>query len=168
MLLYYNDTGRHQIEQDCGVRDLMNIFTYGSLMFPAVMKAVTGREFPSKKARVQNYVRFKVKGESYPGLTPLESVLTEGVLYMDVDALSVRRIDDFEGELYERREIAMEALDGESLTANTYVVKAQYRDRLSSEEWDPKHFEKADLLEFMNTYRGFFNPATAFEEEKKV
>ena len=39
----------------------MNIFTYGSLMFPSVMKAVTGREFASKKARVKNYARFKVK-----------------------------------------------------------------------------------------------------------
>ena len=133
----------------------MNIFTYGSLMFPSVMKAVTGREFAAKKARVKNYARFKVKGESYPGLTPLKGAETEGVLYMGLDALSVKRLDDFEGELYERTEIPADTMEGESLTAQTYAIKAQYRDRLSSKEWDPTHFEKADLLEFTNTYRGF-------------
>jgi len=145
----------------------MNIFTYGSLMYPSVMRAVTAREFPSKKARVQNYARFKVKGECYPGLIPLEGALTDGVLYLNVDPLSVRRLDEFEGELYERREIAVDAFDGKSLTAQTYVVKAQTQNRLSSEEWDPTHFEKVDLLEFMNTYPGFVNTAAAFDEEKK-
>jgi len=138
----------------------MNIFTYGSLMFPSVMKAVTGREFSSETARVRNHARFKVKGESYPGLTLLEGAVTEGVLYRDVDALSVRRLDDFEGELYERTEIPAHTLEGESLTAQTYVIKAQYRDRLSSEEWDPEHFEKADLSEFISTYRGLVTTAT--------
>lgn len=129
-------------------------------MFPSLMKAVTGLEFPAKRARVKNYARFKVKGESYPGLTPLEGAVTEGILHLDVDALSLRRLDDFEGEIYERTEISAEALDGESLSAYTYVIKTRYRDRLSSEEWDPEHFEKADLLQFMATYRGFMNSAT--------
>jgi len=135
--------------------DLMNIFTYGSLMFPAVMKAVTGREFSSRNARVKNYARFRVKGESYPGLTPLEGAFTEGVLYLNIDDLSVKRLDDFEGKLYERARISAEALDGESSIAQAYLIKPQYRDQLSSEPWDPEHFEKADLLQFMAGYRGF-------------
>lgn len=133
----------------------MHIFTYGSLMFPSVMKAVTGREFSSRNARVKNHARFKVIGESYPGLTPLEGAVTEGVLYLDVDAFSVKRLDDFEEELYERAGISAVALDGESLMAQTYLIKPQYRDRLSSEPWDPEHFEKADLIDFMASYRGF-------------
>jgi len=140
--------------------DLMDIFTYGSLMFPAVMKAVTGRDFSSRNARVKNHARFRVRGESYPGLTPLEGAVTQGVLHLNVDALSLRRLDDFEGEMYERTEISAEALDGESLMAQTYLIKPQYRDRLSSEPWDPEHFEKADLVQFMATYRGFMNSAT--------
>jgi gamma-glutamylcyclotransferase (GGCT)/AIG2-like uncharacterized protein YtfP len=133
----------------------MDIFTYGSLMFPSVMKTVTGREFPARRANVKNYARFKVKGESYPGLTPLDGAVTEGVLYIGVDVLSVRRLDDFEGEIYERSEISADALDGESLIAHAYVIKARYRNRLSSEPWDPEHFEKADLREFLASYRGF-------------
>jgi len=140
--------------------DLMNIFTYGSLMFPAVMKAVTGRDFSSRNARVKNHARFRVRGESYPGLTPLEGAVTQGVLHLNVDALSLRRLDDFEGKLYERARISAEAPDGESLIAQTYLIKPQYRDRLSSEPWDPEHFEKADLVQFMATYRGFMNSAT--------
>jgi gamma-glutamylcyclotransferase (GGCT)/AIG2-like uncharacterized protein YtfP len=133
----------------------MNIFAYGSLMFPSVMQAVTGCEFPSRKARVRNYARFKVKGESYPGITLLEGAVTEGVLYLNVDTLSVRRLDDFEGDLYERVEMQADAFDGESLTAHAYVIKTQHRDQLSSAEWDLEHFEKADLIQFMASYRGF-------------
>jgi len=137
----------------------MNIFAYGSLMFPSVMKAITGHEFPAKRARVKNYARFKVKGESYPGLTPLEGAVTEGVLYLDVDALSVKRLDDFEGGFYERAEVAADTLDGESLTSQAYVIKTLHRDRLSSAPWDPEHFEKGDLRKFMASYRGFVHSA---------
>jgi len=146
----------------------MNIFTYGSLMFPSVMRAVTEQEFPSLKARLRDYARYEVIGEAYPGLTPLEGAVTEGVLYLDVDVLSVRRLDDFEGPLYERTEIAVDTPEGESLTAQTYVFKPQYRDRLSSDEWGAKHFEKADLLEFMKTYRGFVNAAATAAIRKKT
>jgi gamma-glutamylcyclotransferase (GGCT)/AIG2-like uncharacterized protein YtfP len=133
----------------------MNIFTYGSLMFPSVMKAVTGREFTSKKARLRDHARFKVKGESYPGLAPLENAVTEGVLYIEVDDLSVRRLDDFEGEFYERTEVFAGTLHGESIIAQTYLMRSRYRGRLSSEPWDPECFEKLDLFRFMSTYRGF-------------
>jgi hypothetical protein len=126
-------------------------------MFPVVMKAVTGREFPSRKARLKSHARFKVIGESYPGLTPLKGAVTEGVLYIGVDVLSVRRLDDFEGELYGRMEIQAEMIDGESLAAQAYLIRPQFRDRLSSEPWDPKHFEKAYLVEFMASYPGFLN-----------
>jgi gamma-glutamylcyclotransferase (GGCT)/AIG2-like uncharacterized protein YtfP len=138
----------------------MNIFTYGSLMFPSVMRAVTGRTFPTKKARLKDYARFKVIGESYPGLTPLKGAVTEGFLHLGVDALSVKRLDDFEGEFYKRTQILADALDGGSLSAHAYVIKARYRDRLSSEEWDPERFEEYDLREFMASYRGFMNSAT--------
>ena len=143
----------------------MNIFTYGSLMFPSVMKAVTGREFPSKKARLRDYARFKVRGESFPGLTPVKGALTDGVLYSDVDPLSVRRLDDFEGDLYQRTEIRVQVEERESLTAQTYVIRPRHRDRLSSQEWDPDHFEKADLIEFMASYPGFVSTATPFRGE---
>jgi len=146
----------------------MNIFTYGSLMFPSVMRAVTDHEFPSLKARLRDYARYKVIGEAYPGLTPLEGAVTEGVLYLDVDVLSVRRLDDFEGEFYERTQIPAETLEGDSLTANTYVIKAKYLDRLSSEPWDPECFEKFDLFRFLTTYRGFVNAAVAYHNKEKA
>ena len=144
-----------KLKKVCFLSDLMNIFTYGSLLFPSVMKAVTGRDFAFKKARLSGFARFKVIGESYPGLTPLEGAVTEGILHLDVDALSLRRLDDFEGEMYERTEILADLFDGESLIAQTYLIRPQYRDRLSSYPWDPEHFEKTDLLQFMATYGGF-------------
>jgi gamma-glutamylcyclotransferase (GGCT)/AIG2-like uncharacterized protein YtfP len=104
---------------------------------------------------VKGYARFKLKGESYPGLIPSKGAATEGVLYLGVDALSMNRLDDFEGELYERSQISAVALDGESLVAHAYVIKAECRDLLSSAPWDPDRFEAEDLREFMAGYQGF-------------
>jgi hypothetical protein len=59
-----------------------------------------------------------------------------------------------------RTEIAAETRDGESIIAQTYLIRPRYRDRLSLEPWDPERFEKNDLLLFMTGYRGFVNSST--------
>ncbi|MGD8894123.1 MAG: gamma-glutamylcyclotransferase [Desulfobacterales bacterium] len=80
----------------------LNIFAYGTLMIPSLMYAVTARHFGSQKAILRNYARFTVKGESYSGIIPVTDAITEGIIYFNVDELSLRRLDTFEGDLYQR------------------------------------------------------------------
>jgi len=133
----------------------MNIFAYGTLMIPAVMYAVTARHFRFKKAMLRGYARFTVKGESYPGIIPASDAVTEGIIYLNVDEASLERLDIFEGDLYQRTPVGVEAEGEEILNAATYVIKPEYRGFLSSKAWDAKEFAQKDLEAFLETYQGF-------------
>jgi gamma-glutamylcyclotransferase (GGCT)/AIG2-like uncharacterized protein YtfP len=133
----------------------MNIFTYGTLMIPEVMVAVTTRKFRSTDATLKGYARFTVKGESYPGITPEPGAITEGVIYFDVHDWSLERLDAFEGNLYQRIQILAQTNEKEILSADAYVVKPKFRSYLSSIEWSMKEFAQKHLKTFLETYTGF-------------
>ncbi len=105
-------------------------------MIPDVMYAVTTREFRFIDAILRGYARFTVKGASYPGITPVTDAVTEGIVYFDVDEPSLARLDIFEGDLYRRTPIQTETQGGKILNAETYVIKPEHRDYLSSKGWD--------------------------------
>ena len=135
----------------------MKIFAYGTLMIPEVMYAVTTREFRFKNAILRGYARFTVKGESYPGIIPVTDAVTEGIIYFDVDKLSLEWLDAFEGDLYQRTSIPAEMERGEILNAEAYVIKPEFRNHLSSSEWNMKEFAQKHLKTFLETYSGFQN-----------
>ena len=133
----------------------MKIFTYGTLMIPEIMYAVTTRRFRFKNAILRGYARFTVKGESYPGIIPVADAVTKGIVYFDVDELSLERLDVFEGDLYQRTSILAEMERGEILNAEAYVVKPEFRNHLSSSEWNIKEFAQKHLEAFLATYSSF-------------
>lgn len=133
----------------------MKIFTYGTLMIPEVMYAVTTREFCFDNAILRGYARFTVKGESYPGIVPVTDAVTEGIIYFGVDELSLARLDAFEGDLYQRSPILAEIEGGDKFNAQAYVVKPKFRNHLSSLEWNAIEFAQKHLEAFLETYSGF-------------
>jgi gamma-glutamylcyclotransferase (GGCT)/AIG2-like uncharacterized protein YtfP len=133
----------------------MNIFTYGTLMIPDVMYAVTTRKFRFVDAILRGYARFTVKGESYPGIIPVTDAITAGIIYYNVDEPSLDVLDIFEGDLYQRTPILVETVEKEMLNAETYVIKPEYRDYLSSKGWDVNKFTKTYLETFLESCQGF-------------
>lgn len=133
----------------------MNFFAYGTLMIPAVMYAVTARHFRYRKAMLRGYARFVVTGESYPGIFPQAGAITEGIFYFNVDELSFKRLDIFEGDLYQRTTVLVEIEEEEMLNAESYIIKPEYRDFLSSKAWDIKTFTQTYLETFLESYQGF-------------
>jgi gamma-glutamylcyclotransferase (GGCT)/AIG2-like uncharacterized protein YtfP len=133
----------------------MNIFAYGTLMIPEVMYAVTTREFRFKNAILRGYARFTVKGESYPGIIPVTDAVTEGIIYFDVDELSLTRLNAFEGDLYQRTPVRVETEKDEILNAETYIIRPEYRGYLSSKKWNVKEFNQKHLEVFLEIYSGF-------------
>jgi len=124
-------------------------------MIPEVMHVVTTRELRNMDAILRGYARFTVKGESYPGIIPVTDAVTRGIVYFDVDELSLERLDAFEGDLYERTPILAEIKEGGILNAEAYVIKRQFGDYLSSKEWSAKEFVQKYLKAFLETYSGF-------------
>jgi len=133
----------------------MNIFAYGTLLIPDVMYAVTTRKFRFIDAILRSYACFAVKGESYPGIIPATHAVTAGIIYFDVDKLSLERLDAFEGDLYQRISIRAETKEKEILNAETFIIKPKFRGYLSSKEWNVEEFARKHLEAFLETYQGF-------------
>ena len=133
----------------------MKIFAYGTLMIPEVMYAVTTRKFRFDNAILRDYARFTVKGESYPGIIPVTDAVTEGIIYFDVDELSLTRLNAFEGDLYQLTPILAEIKGGDIFNAQAYVVKPKFRNHLSSLEWNVTEFAQKHLEAFLESYSGF-------------
>ena len=79
-----------------------NIFTYGSLMFPNVWEQVVRGRYASVKAALEDHARYAIAGESYPGMVAQTGATVEGILYLDIDAADIARLDTFEGHDYRR------------------------------------------------------------------
>lgn len=130
-------------------------FTYGSLMWADIMARVCGHEFASEPASLAGHRRHPVRGQDYPGLRPAAGGVVPGRLYRDVDAAAWARLDAFEGEEYERAEVAVTLVDGRRVPAQVYVFRPGFANRLLPGDWDADAFEREGRLRFIARYAGF-------------
>ncbi len=131
------------------------LFAYGTLMCEDIMQAVAGVVLPHEKAILQGHRRLAVKGEEYPGVLPAEGFLVEGILYYDVCGASWERLDRFEGEMYCRTGVTVFLDDSSRRDAFTYIVRPEYRDRLSNSDWSFTDFVEKKKNVFISTYGGY-------------
>ncbi len=119
------------------------LFAYGTLQFPAIIAAVTGRTLTGTPAVLDGYARFGIRDEPFPGIIPSEPHQVEGVLYTDVTPAERRRVDIFEGEPYHRETVTVRLPeDGTRIEAITYVIRPRWRTILSPSGWDPDEFAR--------------------------
>lgn len=133
----------------------MNIFSYGSLMIPSIFKSVTGKDLKSQPARLPDYARFRLKKDSYPGIVEAEGCITDGVIYFDVDKASISKLDDFEGEYYQRTPVCVTLVTNNAIDAEAYVIKPKYRHILSTRQWCFEEFKNHFQDEFKQKHLGF-------------
>jgi gamma-glutamylcyclotransferase (GGCT)/AIG2-like uncharacterized protein YtfP len=135
----------------------MHVFTYGSLMFPEVWRIVVGREFATVAGALAGYSIFRVADEPYPGITvSTPTSVVPGLIYLDVDAASIERLDRFEGDFYNRANVPIDCANGEQFTADAYIVRPQNRHLLTDEAWTPESFvASGGLAQFLARYQGF-------------
>jgi gamma-glutamylcyclotransferase (GGCT)/AIG2-like uncharacterized protein YtfP len=127
----------------------MRLFSYGTLQFPEVLAAVTGCHLEGERAVLDDYACYLVRGEIYPGITPEHEASVEGVVYNGIGEAHLRKLDHFEGELYERVRVCLTDTEGNPLQAWTYVIREGARDQLTSAPWDKQDFEVEHLPAFL-------------------
>ncbi len=120
------------------------LFAYGSLLFPAVFEAVTGRRGRCADAVLADWAALRVRGEVYPGLRRAAGARTSGRVYFGVDPETWARLDAFEGELYELAVVEV-ACQGGLCQAGAYAIAELHQRRLSAEPWDPRFLDAGDL-----------------------
>lgn len=121
------------------------LFAYGTLLFPAVFRAVTGRALTPRAATLPGFVRRRLIGELFPAiLEASEHDRVVGVAYSGLTSQDWLRLDRFEGALYERRSVTVNGRG-----AWTYVLAPDCRHRADVERWDPAAFERDHLAAFV-------------------
>jgi gamma-glutamylcyclotransferase (GGCT)/AIG2-like uncharacterized protein YtfP len=132
---------------------MVNIFTYGSLMFDPIWTRVVAGSYERGKAILPGYDRKAVQGESYPVLIPSSPLsLVQGIVYFDILSSDLSRLDDFEGQCYFRKTERIITEDKNVIFAEVYVLKEEYYGIISHKEWDPAHFSTTGIHLFLHSY----------------
>lgn len=127
---------------------MTSVFTYGSLVVPEVWALVAGRLHEAEPARLSGFRRRLLRGVPYPGIAPSPRDSVEGVLWRGVSPQEVARLDEFEGEIYERLSVEVRAA-GDPAAAEAYVLRATHEHLLSREAWDEAHFREVELTRYL-------------------
>ncbi len=126
-------------------------------MFPEVWQAVVGRSFDTVEGTAAGFEVFRVRDAVFPGI--VSSTVTcavPGLVYLDVDQVSMERLDRFEDDFYERQTLAVDCSDGQQRMAEAYIVPPANRNVLTSEPWGCESFLAAGGLgQFIGRFAGF-------------
>jgi len=132
---------------------MAHVFTYGSLMFDRVWSEVVEGSYDRTESCLQGYDRKSVRDEEYPVIVPSSShSQVEGIVYFDISATDVARLDRFEGEYYFRKTVEVITVDTIILPAEVYILKEEYYSIISFEKWDPVQFSSTGIHFFMQSY----------------
>lgn len=133
----------------------MNLFAYGSLMCADILYKITACSLSYSPATLANYKRCGVRDETYPGLVEQQGSSVTGVVYFSVPEDAWLRLDIFEGEMYSRSLVCVSCDDKTSVDAATYIIRPQFRHRLSSNDWNFQEFLQFGRKRFEAEYSGF-------------
>jgi gamma-glutamylcyclotransferase (GGCT)/AIG2-like uncharacterized protein YtfP len=134
---------------------MTHLFAYGTLMCEDIMQEVSDCLPEHRRGVLKGYARRRVRGQVYPGLLQREGNPVDGVVHLDVPASAWERLDRFEGEMYARQAVSIEMDDGGRLTAETYIVRPEYIDRLEEAEWNFSEFLSSGKSKFRAGYVGY-------------
>jgi gamma-glutamylcyclotransferase (GGCT)/AIG2-like uncharacterized protein YtfP len=127
----------------------VNVFTYGSLMFDEVWRAVTGRTRPSEPGQLIGFEAWKIAGQTFPGLAPAEGHRVAGRVWREVADTELALLDEFESGIYDRLRVTVQGEAGRSLECWAYVVRPDCRKLLLPERWSREEFERRHLADFL-------------------
>ena len=135
---------------------MKNVFVYGSLMFDDVWNRIVQHHYEKHSAVLLGYKRLTVKGANYPGLVKSFNSSIEGVVYRNVTAQDIKRLDKFEGECYKKISVSVACETGQLLNAEVYLFNIRHKNLLTNTPWDPVRFKAHHLRQFITKYRSFF------------
>ena len=129
----------------------MNLFTYGTLMFPEVWERIAIGEFPAQKGTLAGYSVYRVRDALYPGIILSDNgAIVSGKIYQGLDDDTLYELDTYESSFYERIIVQARTAEGASLDCYAYVVPQSRRDLLTDEPWDAEHFSQNLLHAYLN------------------
>lgn len=129
----------------------MQLFTYGTLMFPEVWQRISIGEFPAQPARLHGYAIYRVRDAVYPGIIHAEEdSVVNGMLYDGLHEETLFELDTYESSFYERIPVTVVTADGTEQECHAYVVPGYRHDMLTDEPWDAVRFREHELEKYLH------------------
>lgn len=136
------------------------LFTYGTLQIPEVMQAVSGSVSPWLEAQVRGYSQYRLNDRIYPGMIARAEGITSGRVYVDVGAMAWSFLDRFEDPVYQRQEVEVHLVNGDTMKAQAYVLPVGFAHLLSLEPWTISWFIEHHVAEYVSRCRMFYHMVT--------
>lgn len=130
----------------------MNVFTYGSLMYPEVWDRVVRGQYRGAAARLQGWARRAIADASYPGAIRVIGEQIDGRLWFDVDADDLARLDAFESTEYQRVGVRVQLCSGRDDPIEAQLYEFLSPNRLLACDWDTAGFERLHLADFAQVH----------------
>lgn len=103
-------------------------------MLPKLRLALLNRETQSQPAQLKHYRRFKVKGQTYPGLILAHGDRVDGCVLQGLSDEELLKLDDYEGEEYTRIVVEVE-INSALQKVYTYLFTPSNSNRMTREPW---------------------------------
>jgi gamma-glutamylcyclotransferase (GGCT)/AIG2-like uncharacterized protein YtfP len=130
---------------------MTTIFVYGTLLFPEIVRALTGKEFSMRDAVLSGYSRYRIDepGRTLKGPAIVEEAggTVRGKALLDVDERSLAILDKYEGQ-YEKKNVVVQC-GSEKVYALVYVGTGFSREWLK-QEWDEQEFRERYVAWYVN------------------
>ena len=124
--------------------------------FLVLWAQVVNGVYPCLNAVAKGFQRHAVPGETYPAMVENQGTQVQGLLWLDVLQDDVKRLDEFEGPEYARREISVTLnTSGETMQVDTYIWLNPAV--LTDELWSVSQFEAEGLQAFLDRHVGNWN-----------
>ncbi len=120
-----------------------------------IMEEVSGYRKPGVEAVLEGYIRYRIKREHYPGVIPKSGFHVDGIVYTSVPESAWRRLDSFEGELYQRQTVRVFLNNRNAVYADTYIIKPKYLHLLDDSQWSYQVFLESGKHHFQKQYIGY-------------
>ncbi|MEN8259282.1 MAG: gamma-glutamylcyclotransferase family protein [Pseudomonadota bacterium] len=138
-----------------------SLFTYGTLEFPEIMQAITGRLFRAVPGTLENHAAYLLRRRVYPGLRYDLNQTTVGTLYLDIDERSKKILDWFEDNCYQRRPVSVALHNGAMCRTEVYLLAPTHRQLLTKTRWNPTRFREECLVRYRLRCRDYHRQACA-------
>jgi gamma-glutamylcyclotransferase (GGCT)/AIG2-like uncharacterized protein YtfP len=124
------------------------LFAYGTLQVAEIFEHIVGRALPGCPALLQGYARYRVAQRVYPAIVRQPGAYVSGLLYSGLDARELEHLDVYEGELYQRTLLEVQA-SGTRVEAWTYVLGDAHLEQLAPDAWDLETFQREHLTSYL-------------------
>lgn len=132
----------------------MHLFAYGTLLIPDIWHLAAGRGCLSEEAVLRGHLIRRVREADFPGILEAgPDAEVPGRVFLDLDPDTIARLDAYESDFYERRQVTVQVAERE-LRAAAYVVPEARAAILSDEEWSLDWFREHAFTDYYRRLKG--------------